>query len=891
MNIKPALKSLAGRRNALLTFLIFSLLTFAALCPASAGEPLAWERVPNRPAPAQFDSFHGETLDFRCTFTGFGELPFAGGGAVAPRLWYQTNGMGAAWWSVPATVASNVLAAAWPPSADPGAERVSFFFGAPSNAYAAAQVRFRHSPGGTPNKLNPPDVLDWMAELSAATNALAASSAAAYMPQSNAYTKAETDARIVELAPPGLNTNDVVGIVTATATIWTAYLTSPGFDGWAISQNDATVIITDVAWEGSTVSYTANDEHKSFDLEGNLIYDRIATDRDVYLYIETNDQIPIGSNPDAWRVNIGTTGGFDDAPQNLFSASTNNALGLATLYNLSLYETKAALSNDVAGIVTNTVTKWVIKPPTEWVLNETPSFDGLDRWWVSATHSGVRILCYASGDAQDTLLHFIPNNPAEEGHGDFFVELIERNALGLARTTDLTNYVSKPDGIASKLNIGVNNTVTGTRAVASGTNNIASGVNSISIGRDNTANNATTIAMGRSNTASGPFAIAAGTGAVASNSNSYVWNNSLTRYGSHGSGTYSVNSQNGIYGFFIGQQNLYDSIASALSQTNRQTVSFFDDEDNVESTRTITPLPVLRESDIAPLQNSVNAMWATMYGESVWIAVTNYMRTIAGTVPSLRLWEVRDNNTNLVYSSAEEIEHVTTQKVNAAEARLAAKMPRTAWGSYQSSGEDNPSSNTVTVINSQKIMLTGGGEWYRTIETGGASVWVLKSNGLTTSGGDTNGYFRVCDAEGNAQFEVVKTADQVVDAIASDVDFDGDGNFTVTFNASGSTHPTISCATDLGDDFIEEDASGNINSLGITVTWAQNANNLWVATIHQDTRAEHLFVYGKVLMAGSNLVRNNAPTSIDGGIYINNIRYRLVPYTTGGKTYLTLEAW
>jgi len=284
-------------------------------------------------------------------------------------------------------------------------------------------------------------------------------------------------------------------------------------------------------------------------------------------------------------------------------------------------------------------------------------------------------------------------------------------------------------------------------------------------------------------------------------------------------------------------------------------------------------------------------LWTTLYGENVWIAITNYMRQVANTVPSLRLWEVRDSKTNMVYSSAEEIEHVATQKVNAAKSEIKGMIPRKAWGSYQSSGEENPSSNAVTVVNSRKIMLTGGGKWYRTIETGGASVWVLKTNGLLSLGGDTNGYLRVCDAEGNAQIEVVKTQDQTVGAIASDTGFDPSGNFTVTFNASGSEHPKVSCAADLGDDFEEEDDSGNINSLGITVEWAKDGGGMWVATIHQDTLANQLFVYGKRKVAGENLVRNNAPTALDGGIYINGAKYRIVPYSTGGKTYMTLEAW
>ena len=120
-----------------------------------AAVPLAWDIRPGQPAPVMFDRFHGETLEFRCTFRGFGELPFAAGADV--RLWYQTNGMGAAWWSAPATIRSNVLSAVWSPALDPGADRVSLFFGAPSNAYAAAVLRLRHSPGFAPGAMPDPE--------------------------------------------------------------------------------------------------------------------------------------------------------------------------------------------------------------------------------------------------------------------------------------------------------------------------------------------------------------------------------------------------------------------------------------------------------------------------------------------------------------------------------------------------------------------------------------------------------------------------------------------------------------------------------------------------------------------------------------------------------------
>lgn len=122
---------------------------------AIAAVPLAWDVRPGQPAPVTFDRYHGETLEFSATFRGFGALPFAGDADI--RLWYQTNGMGSSWWSAPATIQSNVLSATWSPSFDPGADRVSLFFGAPSNAYAAAVLSLRHSPGFRPGAMPDPE--------------------------------------------------------------------------------------------------------------------------------------------------------------------------------------------------------------------------------------------------------------------------------------------------------------------------------------------------------------------------------------------------------------------------------------------------------------------------------------------------------------------------------------------------------------------------------------------------------------------------------------------------------------------------------------------------------------------------------------------------------------
>ena len=153
--MKPHFKPLSNSLQTAWRKAIILHFTFSILNSAIASVPLSWQVTPRNPAPVAFDRHHGETLEFRCTFTGFGELPFAQAADI--RLWYQTNGMAAAWWSVPASVSSNILSATFPPSADPGADRLALFFGAPSNAYASAVLRLRHSPGFTPNVLPAPE--------------------------------------------------------------------------------------------------------------------------------------------------------------------------------------------------------------------------------------------------------------------------------------------------------------------------------------------------------------------------------------------------------------------------------------------------------------------------------------------------------------------------------------------------------------------------------------------------------------------------------------------------------------------------------------------------------------------------------------------------------------
>jgi hypothetical protein len=121
---------------------------------AIAAVPVAWTNSPGMPPYPIKPVPHGSTVDLAVTLKGYTTPPIADGADV--RLWYQTNGMGQAWWSAPATFDGSTITASFGPAQDCGADRVSLFFGAPSNVFASAVLRLTHAPGFAPASLPPP---------------------------------------------------------------------------------------------------------------------------------------------------------------------------------------------------------------------------------------------------------------------------------------------------------------------------------------------------------------------------------------------------------------------------------------------------------------------------------------------------------------------------------------------------------------------------------------------------------------------------------------------------------------------------------------------------------------------------------------------------------------
>lgn len=134
----------------------FSIALYAAFPARSAAVPLAWTVETSRAQVAQFEAYRGETLDLEATMKSYGS-PLAT--PAQPSLYWQTNGMGAAWWTTPATASGNVLRATWSPTNDCGGTVYNCFIGGPDSTYRAAfRLRMLPSPGFTPNHLKLPTV-------------------------------------------------------------------------------------------------------------------------------------------------------------------------------------------------------------------------------------------------------------------------------------------------------------------------------------------------------------------------------------------------------------------------------------------------------------------------------------------------------------------------------------------------------------------------------------------------------------------------------------------------------------------------------------------------------------------------------------------------------------
>lgn len=192
-------------------------------------------------------------------------------------------------------------------------------------------------------------------------------------------------------------------------------------------------------------------------------------------------------------------------------------------------------------------------------------------------------------------------------------------------------------------------------------------------------------------------------------------------------------------------------------------------------------------NDVATLGTSVSAVWEQVFGESVWIAVTNYMRS-TDAKPSMGLWERRDGQTNLVWSSSEEIgarvDALRADVTNAVQSAQDASASAKAWGKWQSA-DGAAAPDGFTAVSTPYLMLTGGGHWEQRTVEGGWSYWLFCGNATV---GGTDETFKMMDSQGESVFEVTQGGVKEVAAIPSSFRIlssaDSDDDYLIDDNSS-----------------------------------------------------------------------------------------------------------
>lgn len=182
-----------------------------------------------------------------------------------------------------------------------------------------------------------------------------------------------------------------------------------------------------------------------------------------------------------------------------------------------------------------------------------------------------------------------------------------------------------------------------------------------------------------------------------------------------------------------------------------------------------------------------------------------------------------------------------------------------------------------TQISSSNILVAAGMGYQRTVTASG-TYWVLTANEpYTMSGISSNGYFRIEDADGNVQLEIVKGDKRTVPAPPGGVTVSGSSPYqSLVIRYPVASQPTIEVALSLAGPWHAETSA----SCPATVTWS-GSSGAYVATVTPTVPAVTLFARATYEIGGETYINNRAPVSIAGGILFNGTLY--LPRVSGTK--------
>lgn len=326
----------------------------------------------------------------------------------------------------------------------------------------------------------------------------------------------------------------------------------------------------------------------------------------------------------------------------------------------------------------------------------------------------------------------------------------------------------------------------------------------------------------------------------------------------------------------------------------------------VPTTRTVNTKPLssditLVASDVGAyssesgeqLAQDVQVLALHMNAEDVRVVITNYnsvselpkmsidyYRTPEGsrTGEWVRVWDEMSRWGWMTNS------YLSSNYYNKAE--IDSRMDHIPWGVWDSqTGEFSPDSTVQ--ISADRVILCKDASYKRVATTGG-SYFVWMSNQPYTLGEvNTNGYFRLEDADGNVTFEIVKGDKVVAAASAGSVrteEIMGVTHLYIGYPVVADNHPTLEICNDLSaknwKGETDEDCIANVN-------WTGSSGD-YTAEVWGKSQQSAIFVKGTYEQGSDPYVRYSEALAIQK-IKVGNTIYYVDTAVISGHTVLTLS--
>lgn len=232
------------------------------------------------------------------------------------------------------------------------------------------------------------------------------------------------------------------------------------------------------------------------------------------------------------------------------------------------------------------------------------------------------------------------------------------------------------------------------------------------------------------------------------------------------------------------------------------------------------------------------------------------------------------------------LEGIYSPWTNAVAAALSTKGEK-EWGFFDAA-TGAPAPDGFLWVSMPRIAICAGAAYQRIAEAQG-SYWVLESNGMVAElSGNTNGYFRIVDDEGKAQFEIIKGDKMTVYAAPSTFTSSimGVKHYHVTYKVQNAAEaPKAEFKRNLTDEgWLREGEAG----CPCNVSWTKRDDSTYECEWWPIGNEPRMFMQAAFQVGGETRIRQIAPVEMEK-ITIGGKTYPLTVSEINGKKVLTLE--